>query len=471
MLASNKEESDALAAHAQEQVDLVHAVFDEYDVKHIGELKEEKAKQLFKALALELLRAAADRGNGAAASHAKQLLGTDGDFEAAECEAAVEEMAEHLLHLADRDANGVVSVDDLVQLFSGSLAHVGTELTAPKELELLELRGCLQLLPRVARHFDGAALEHDWHTRVPGDSHTLLRWVAPTYDRDQLSIVGLGRSADASCYYLPEWGMVLDAGLAAKSLSPKTVLLTHGHRDHVQALPAMARPPFSQSTPPPKILLPAPLEPLVRQFLLAESQLNFGKPQTEEENYAALGQFDLLSCADGDVVELPKHAYLGRDGLCVEALRATHKDMPALSYGIFRKTKKLKPEFAAQRHRIKQLLKESPGIELTEIVNERLLFYTGDTTIELLEQHAAHILSYKYIVHECSFLGPPSKKLDQYALQRGHTHYAQLHPYICSAPNTTFILVHWSIRYSREDVEAFFEEQYGGVPENVVLWI
>eukprot|EP00965_Chrysotila_dentata_P208829 6184930-Pleurochrysis_carterae.AAC.3 len=267
------------------------------------------------------------------------------------------------------------------------------------------------------------------------------------------------------------WGMVLDAGLAAKSLSPKTVLLTHGHRDHVQALPAMARPPFSQSTPPPKILLPAPLEPLVRQFLLAESQLNFGKPQTEEENYAALGQFDLLSCADGDVVELPKHAYLGRDGLCVEALRATHKDMPALSYGIFRKTKKLKPEFAAQRHRIKQLLKESPGIELTEIVNERLLFYTGDTTIELLEQHAAHILSYKYIVHECSFLGPPSKKLDQYALQRGHTHYAQLHPYICSAPNTTFILVHWSIRYSREDVEAFFEEQYGGVPENVVLWI
>ena len=106
---------------------------------------------------------------------------------------------------------------------------------------------CRQLLPRIARHFDKEMLQGEaWHADVAGDSHTMMRWVSPTHARDGLSIVGLGRSADASCYYLPEWGVVLDAGLATKAFTPRTVLLTHGHRDHTQALPVLARPaPFA----------------------------------------------------------------------------------------------------------------------------------------------------------------------------------------------------------------------------------
>ena len=48
---------------------------------------------------------------------------------------------------------------------------------------------------------------------------------------------------------------------------------------------------------------------------------------------------------------------------------------------------------------------------------------------------------------------------------------SQLHPWICAFPETTFICVHWSLRYSREDILKYFEENYGGVPKNVVLWI
>ena len=81
------------------------------------------------------------------------------------------------------------------------------------------------------------------------------------------------------------------------------------------------------------------------------------------------------------------------------------------------------------------------------------------------------VLAYKYIIHECTFLGPPSPEADAHAGQRGHTHYAQLHRFICAAPDTIWLLVHWSIRYTREDVEAFFRDEYGGVPRNVVLWL
>jgi len=151
----------------------------------------------------------------------------------------------------------------------------------PSTLEWYELRGCMQMLPRIARHFESADLDSDrWHEKVAGDSHTMLRWVSPTHAQvsnatvcqmirhlivqdyvsdeyvsvlssyhdaigqhaqdglssyhdaigqhaqDGLSIVGLGRSADASCYYLPEWGVVLDAGIATKAFTPKSILLS-----------------------------------------------------------------------------------------------------------------------------------------------------------------------------------------------------------------------------------------------------
>ena len=274
-------------------------------------------------------------------------------------------MAGHLLKIADRDGDGVVSLEEeLVGLFDpsvgGSLVGAGRDgddpmaqlVDRPSILELYELRGCLQMLPRIARHFESSELlGESWHDNVAGDSHVMMRWVSPTHAKDGLSIVGLGRSADASCYYLPEWGIVLDAGLATKAFTPKTVLLTHSHRDHMQALPVLARaPPFGRSAQGRKhqthVVLPAPLEPLVRNFLFVESILNFGRSQSEEENAKALGALDLVGVKDGDVLRLLRHAFEGKRGMSMEVFHAPHKEMPSVSYGLFRVGKRLKPEYA-----------------------------------------------------------------------------------------------------------------------------
>ena len=98
-------------------------------------------------------------------------------------------------------------------------------------------------------------------------------------------------------------------------------------------------------------------------------------------------------------------------------------------------------------------------ISITESYDEGVLFYTGDTTITLLRERWRDICRvYKYIIHEVTFLGPPSSDLDNSVQRKGHTHYAQLHPWICAFPNTTFICVHWSLRYEREEVLRFFDE-------------
>lgn len=472
LLSSEEEDRLDFSTDASLVADLLH----EYDVSRTGQLEATEARQLFSEVALQLYREAAASGKGAAAAHAQALL-ESGD---APLRAAIDSVAELLLKIADADEDGVISLSELSQLFEGDgLTANATPLAArPSTLELYQLRGHLQLLPRIARHFDESERQGEaWHDNVAGDSHTLLRWVSPTHARDGLSIVGLGRSADASCYYLPEWGLVLDAGLSTKAFTPKTVLLSHGHRDHTQALPVLARPaPFGRagraSPKPPKVLLPAPLEPLVRSFLYSESVLNYGQPQSEADNEAALGALDLHAVSDGDVVGLPRHCYAGpMRGLSVQVFAAPHKNMPAVAYGLFRYAKRLKPEYAAQQHRIAELVRASPGLEVSEKIKERLLFYSGDTTIGLLERSAEEVLQYRHVVHECTFCGPPSAELDEYAAKRGHTHYAQLHPFISASPDTIWILVHWSIKYSRDDVEEFFRENYGGVPRNVVLWI
>ena len=486
MLAASDEDRKLLVQHSQaaSRQTIVAQVLREFDVSRTGQLEAPEAHRFLTTLAKQLLHEAA-RGTGAAAAHAQNLLLAEDSCDAANKQqlcSSIEEMAGHLLRIADTDSDGVLSLSELAELFDGSaLPGVDSADGAlavlsdrPSQLELYELRGSLQLLPRIARHFEKDQLRgEEWHADVAGDSHTMMRWVAPTHARDSLSIVGLGRSADASCYYLPEWGLVLDAGLATKAFTPRCVLLSHGHRDHTQALPVLARPaPFAkQRKHPPKVLLPTELEPLVRSFLLSESVLNFGHAQTASENEKALGQLDLHGVADGDIVELPAHAHAGKRSLSVEVFAAPHKEMPSVAFGIFRNVKKLKPQYADQADRIGDLMRQQPGLQVSELVQERMLFYSGDTTIDLLRERAEEILPYPYIIHEVTFLGPPSAELDEYARKRGHTHYAQIHPFIAKAPHSIFILVHWSIRYSRQDVETFFEEQYGGVPRNVVLWV
>ena len=85
-----------------------------------------------------------------------------------------------------------------------------------------------------------------WHIGVPGDDHTLR-----TVQCDGFSIVGIGRSADASAPFVPELGVCFDAGLSVASLAPRSVFLTHGHRDHTAALPVLAAQRRASTCPEP----------------------------------------------------------------------------------------------------------------------------------------------------------------------------------------------------------------------------
>ena len=231
------------------------------------------------------------------------------------------------------------------------------------------------------------------------------------------------------------------------------------------------------------MLVPERIKKLVHNFLVAEAQLNYGdETQTEEETLDALGGFNIVGTTDGSRIMLPKENYMGSPTpIGIKVFTAPHKEgVPAASYGVFRQKQRLKEEFQNMtKSELGTILrmKRSAGsdekdLSITESYDEGIIFYTGDTTISLLRERWREICpKYRYIIHEVTFLGAPSSDLDSSSRAKGHTHYAQLHPWICAFPKTTFLLVHWSLRYDREEVLSFFNENYGGVPTNVVLWL
>ena len=91
---------------------------------------------------------------------------------------------------------------------------------------------------------------------------------------------------------------------------------------------------------------------------------------------------------------------------------------------------------------------------LFEEVLKPLVLFAFDTTIKAFHD-TPELLTYKTIVTECTFLYPEHQEL---AVSSMHIHWKDIRPIIESHPNVTFILTHFSARYTDSDIESFFCE-------------
>jgi len=112
------------------------------------------------------------------------------------------------------------------------------------------------------------------------------------------------------------------------------------------------------------------------------------------------------------------------------------------------------------------------GIDVSEEVFKPLFVYLGDTHYTIFEKEL-ELFNYPVIIVECTFYC--SETLDR-ANRDGHIHWSQLEPFVVSHPETIFVLIHFSLRYSEADIYQFFDsltkrEENPISLKNVVLFV
>jgi ribonuclease Z len=254
-----------------------------------------------------------------------------------------------------------------------------------------------------------------------------------------LTLQGVTRGGVETCLMVPELKLMFDVGMVpGGALGYGTILISHGHADHLGGLAYYLAQRRMTGLAPPKVHVPEEIvEPLGRIF-------------------AAWGEIagralevELSGHAPGDKVEL------GR-GLTAYARRSTHR-VPSLAWVIERESRRLRAELIGRSHTELAALRRE-GVEITQPHREIALCVTGDTQIELLREDPL-VGSARVLVHEVT--GWDDRR-DVAATRRwGHTHldemieHAERH-----FSGEALVLVHRSMRHSRAEADRLVRERF-----------
>jgi ribonuclease Z len=235
---------------------------------------------------------------------------------------------------------------------------------------------------------------------------------------------------------VPELGVMFDVGMPARSAGGvDTILLSHGHADHVGALPALLgiRALHGKARPP-RVVMPAEIVADLSVALDALSRLQRWPLAIE-----AIGMHP------GDDVEL-------RGDLRVRAVRTFHP-VPSLAYVIVRRVAKLRDEFRglpgdeiARRRRA--------GDDMLAVEDKLELAYATDTLVTALD-HAPELYAARVLIVECTFLDD-RKTLD--AAHAGcHIHLDELVERAERFTNEHVVLMHFSQLYRPDEVAGILD--------------
>jgi ribonuclease Z len=263
----------------------------------------------------------------------------------------------------------------------------------------------------------------------------------------QLSLRGHSRGSEKSCFYIPELKTFLDAGCESY-LTPDYILISHCHSDHSFQLPQILTGLNRNRVNNPIIYAPDESVNLFQNFLMSSYKLRMG-------NINANGKYFVRGALPGMEIDLKKDGYFA-------IVYNLHHNVPTRGYGICKKNKKLKKIYYGLHPDSLRDLKKS-NVNITEIKIDKVVAYTLDTTIECFQTNP-ELLEYKYVIIECTFFmdEPPG-------VTRNHIHWTGLKKIVINNPKVMFILVHFSMRYTWDEIILFFDEQKKDV-NNIIVW-
>lgn len=340
---------------------------------------------------------------------------------------------------------------------------------------------------------------------LPQGSYFQSVWKVPG---SPWTISGHSRALERTGFWIPEIRVMLDAGIDLPTNSgarPAAILITHGHIDHMNALPMLLR-HMQEGDAPVHVLAPSSILYRLRQLAQLSWAVKVDDGEDLPEDYLPPSESERFAGGDNRVFEDKRRKWhavvpntgkilaVGRKGkteLSVHFLELFHGQCTSVGYLLsIPSTEKMKLRAVhmgsnKQETATKVQQAKARGEEINESVTipeQHKLAFVLDTTVEALETAptAQRILDCPVIMIECTYL-ENAKQAE--AERRGHICWCGLLPFVQqnkTGGDRTWVLVHFSLRYNDDEIASFFSSpeksrivlrEPSDRPPDLVLWL
>jgi ribonuclease Z len=247
----------------------------------------------------------------------------------------------------------------------------------------------------------------------------------------ELTLAGGSRAGEGTLVLLPQLRLALDAGRPHRALPPmSTVVISHGHTDHLGGIAYWASQRFLQSMGPGTLLVPSQIASDIEELLTIHARLEGGRPYGTR-----------VVPVDSDV----KHTL--------------RKQMELVFFPTDHWVPTLGTRLIWRRHRLRSSLAGLPGEEIasrrrsgeriTDTLTTDLLSYCADSGPGLFRDHP-EVLAAEVLLIECSFFRPSDRER---AAQYGHMHLEDLLQWTDKFGCRHLVILHPSRRHRMREVE------------------
>ncbi|KAI0496629.1 hypothetical protein KFK09_022950 [Dendrobium nobile] len=247
-------------------------------------------------------------------------------------------------------------------------------------------------------------------------------------------VEGLSIGGQETCVIFPSLRIAFDIGRCPqRAISQEYLFISHGHLDHIGGLPMYVATRKLYQMKQPTIFVPASIKESVERLFDVHRALD----QSELRH-------TLIGMNVGDEFQI-------RKDLKVKAFRTYHV-IPSQGYIIYSVKQKLKQEYMTlSGHEIKSL--RLSGVEVTYTVTSPEIAFTGDTMSDfVVDPNNADVLKARILIMESTFVD--NAMSIEHAREYGHTHMSEIASYAEKFQNKAIVLIHFSARYTSEEIEA-----------------